>query len=150
MDFVVLVTNAWRVFLVDKCGRNMCVCVCVCACAHARARVCVLRTCMESMDGPEFYICDNVYVCVCVHHHLQKDLGDRLLSAFGTSSGIPYSDINLHTHRAHGPKWSPESSTAEVTTLQLEFRYLTHLTGDKKYQVKFFGNFVEIFTTIAV
>ncbi|XP_065197853.1 endoplasmic reticulum mannosyl-oligosaccharide 1,2-alpha-mannosidase-like [Sycon ciliatum] len=63
-----------------------------------------------------------------------KDLGDRLLSAFGTSSGIPYSDINLHTHRAHGPKWSPESSTAEVTTLQLEFRYLTHLTGDKKYQ----------------
>ena len=39
-----------------------------------------------------------------------KDLGQRLLGAFTSSSGIPYSDVNLKSTRGHAPKWSPDSS----------------------------------------
>jgi len=53
-----------------------------------------------------------------------KDLGQRLMGAFTSASGIPYSDVNLKSTRGHAPKWSPDSSTSEVTTLQLEFRDL--------------------------
>jgi mannosyl-oligosaccharide alpha-1,2-mannosidase len=62
-----------------------------------------------------------------------KDLGDRLLPAFSSKSGIPYSDVNIGNHRAHGPSWGSDSSTAETTTVQLEFKDLTHTTGDTKY-----------------
>lgn len=50
------------------------------------------------------------------------DLADRLLPAFETRSGLALSDVNLHTHRAKGPHFGPDSSTAETTTVQLEFR----------------------------
>lgn len=53
------------------------------------------------------------------------DLGQRLLPCFDSPSGIPYSDVNIETMKAHPPKWSPDSSTSEVTTLQLEFRDLS-------------------------
>lgn len=62
------------------------------------------------------------------------DLADRLLPCFNSESGIPYSDVNLFTRKAHAPKWSPDSSTSEVTTIQLEFRYLSWLTDDPKYE----------------
>ncbi|KAJ8985174.1 hypothetical protein NQ317_012827 [Molorchus minor] len=62
------------------------------------------------------------------------DLADRLLPCFDSESGIPYSDINLATKKAHAPKWSPDSSTSEVTTIQLEFRDLSRATGDPKYE----------------
>ncbi|KAG2213162.1 hypothetical protein INT47_011311 [Mucor saturninus] len=64
--------------------------------------------------------------------YLEKavDLGDRLLYAFNTDSGIPYSDINLSTGV---PNSYGSSSTAEAATIQLEFKYLSHLTGDMKY-----------------
>ncbi|XP_053685863.1 endoplasmic reticulum mannosyl-oligosaccharide 1,2-alpha-mannosidase isoform X2 [Sabethes cyaneus] len=56
------------------------------------------------------------------------DLGQRLLPCFDSPSGIPYSDVNIDTMKAHPPKWSPDSSTSEVTTLQLEFRDLSRST----------------------
>lgn len=62
------------------------------------------------------------------------DLGDRLMPAFRTPSGIPFSDTNLLTLRSHAPRWSPDSSTSEVTTIQLEFRDLSRCTGDDKYE----------------
>jgi len=62
------------------------------------------------------------------------ELGNRLLPCFDSPSGIPFSDINLLTMRAHSPKWSPDSSTSEVTTLQLEFKDLSYLTGDHIYE----------------
>nr|CAD7437405.1 unnamed protein product [Timema bartmani] len=62
------------------------------------------------------------------------DLGDRLLPCFDSDSGVPYSDVNLATRKAHAPKWSPDSSTSEVTTIQLEFRDLSRCTGDPKYE----------------
>uniref|UniRef100_A0A1B0EXD3 alpha-1,2-Mannosidase n=1 Tax=Phlebotomus papatasi TaxID=29031 RepID=A0A1B0EXD3_PHLPP len=59
------------------------------------------------------------------------DLGNRLLPCFESQSGIPYSDVNLATLRAHSPKWSPDSSTSEVTTIQLEFRDLSRSNNKK-------------------
>lgn len=62
------------------------------------------------------------------------DLAERLLGAFDSPSGIPLSSINLNTseginsHQQHGA-----SSTAEATTLQLEFKYLAKLTGEAEY-----------------
>lgn len=57
------------------------------------------------------------------------------MPAFSTSSGVPYSDVNLGTKTAHGPKWGPDSSTSEVTSIQLEFRDLSRSTGDPKFEV---------------
>ncbi|KAK6627690.1 hypothetical protein RUM44_010169 [Polyplax serrata] len=62
------------------------------------------------------------------------DLGTRLLPCFDTVSGVPHSDVNLGTLQAHSPKWSPDSSTSEVTTIQLEFRDLSRCTGDPKFE----------------
>jgi len=66
---------------------------------------------------------------------LQQELGNRLLPCFNTPSRVPYSDVNLHTGVAHAPRWGPDSSTSEVTTIQLEFRDLSAVTGDPKYRV---------------
>lgn len=63
------------------------------------------------------------------------DLADRLIPAFNQSiTGIPYSSINLHSgHAKRNHVDIGASSTAEFTTLQLEFKYLSILTGDDKY-----------------
>jgi len=61
------------------------------------------------------------------------DIADRLLAAFQSPSAVPYSDVNLKQRRGHAPKWSPDSSTSEVTTIQLEFRDLSRVTGNPKY-----------------
>ena len=61
-------------------------------------------------------------------------LGERMMPAFSTSSGVPYSDVNLGTKTAHSPKWGPDSSTSEVTSIQLEFRDLSRCTGEPKYE----------------
>lgn len=65
---------------------------------------------------------------------VQMELGDALLPCFKSPSGIPYSDVNLHTGRSHGPKWDTYSTVSEVTSIQLEFRELSRLTGDSRYQ----------------
>ncbi|XP_043286464.1 endoplasmic reticulum mannosyl-oligosaccharide 1,2-alpha-mannosidase [Venturia canescens] len=62
------------------------------------------------------------------------DLGDRSLPAFSTRSGVPFSDVNLGTKSAHSPKWGPDSSTSEVTSLQLEFRDLSRSTGRPRFE----------------
>nr|XP_034192089.1 endoplasmic reticulum mannosyl-oligosaccharide 1,2-alpha-mannosidase [Osmia lignaria] len=61
-------------------------------------------------------------------------LGERMMPAFLTSSGVPFSDVNLGTKTAHSPKWGPDSSTSEITSIQLEFRDLSRSTGDPKYE----------------
>ncbi|KAI2625137.1 family 47 glycosyl hydrolase [Xylaria nigripes] len=63
-----------------------------------------------------------------------KDLADRLVVAFDTDSGIPYSSVNIGKYKgipAHDQNGA--SSTAEATTLQLEFKYLAKLTGEKDF-----------------
>ncbi|CAR23045.1 mannosyl-oligosaccharide 1,2-alpha-mannosidase [Lachancea thermotolerans CBS 6340] len=69
-----------------------------------------------------------------VYLNKAKDLADRMLPAFNTSTGIPYSSINLHTgasQKNHVDEGA--SSTAEFTTLQLEFKYLSAITADNRY-----------------
>ncbi|KAH8310972.1 hypothetical protein KR044_003693, partial [Drosophila immigrans] len=70
------------------------------------------------------------------HMFLAKasELGNRLLPSFLSPSGIPYSDVNLGERSAHSPKWSPDSSTSEVTTIQLEFRDLSRSTNVPIYE----------------
>ncbi|KAK1752396.1 endoplasmic reticulum mannosyl-oligosaccharide 1,2-alpha-mannosidase [Echria macrotheca] len=63
-----------------------------------------------------------------------KDLADRLMAAFDSPSGIPYASVNLGTFKgieSHADMGA--SSTAEATTLQLEFKYLAKLTGEKDF-----------------
>ena len=63
-----------------------------------------------------------------------KDLADRLMAAFDSPSGIPYASVNLGEFKgliSHDDLGA--SSTAETTTLQLEFKYLAKLTGEKAF-----------------
>jgi uncharacterized protein YyaL (SSP411 family) len=66
-----------------------------------------------------------------------RDLADRMLPVFDTPSGLPYPAVNLQ--RREGV-WVEENSvlvsTAEASTLQLEFRYLSELTDDDIYWKK--------------
>ncbi|GLA59249.1 mannosyl-oligosaccharide alpha-1,2-mannosidase [Aspergillus tubingensis] len=71
---------------------------------------------------------DSVYLSKAV------DLADRLLAAYDSGSGIPYASVNLAKRegiRSHADGGA--SSTAEAATVQLEMKYLSHLTGDNVY-----------------
>lgn len=57
------------------------------------------------------------------------------MPAFNTPSKIPYSDVNIGKGTAHPPRWTSDSTVAEVTSIQLEFRELSRLTHDPQYQV---------------
>jgi hypothetical protein len=66
-----------------------------------------------------------------------KDLADRIIGAFESSSGIPYASFNLKTLQgipSHDDAGA--SSTAEAATLQLELKYMTKLTGETLYWEK--------------
>lgn len=61
-------------------------------------------------------------------------LADRLLGAYDSPSGLPYTSIDLRTGKgilSHSDGGA--SSTAEATTLQLEMKYLANLTGNGVY-----------------
>ncbi|XVE88373.1 hypothetical protein DITRI_Ditri19aG0064600 [Diplodiscus trichospermus] len=67
---------------------------------------------------------------------IAKNLADRLLSAFTSSpTDIPFSDVVLRDSSAH-PSPDGLSSTSEVSTLQLEFNYLSEISGDPKYSIE--------------
>ncbi|KAF2209899.1 glycoside hydrolase family 47 protein [Cercospora zeae-maydis SCOH1-5] len=62
------------------------------------------------------------------------DLADRLLGAYESKSGVPFASVNLakmHGLPSHADGGA--SSTAEATTLQLEMKYLSKLTGETHY-----------------
>ncbi|XP_026167582.1 mannosidase, alpha, class 1B, member 1b isoform X3 [Mastacembelus armatus] len=63
-----------------------------------------------------------------------KDIGFRLMPAFKTPSKIPYSDVNIGKGTAHPPRWTSDSTVAEVTSIQLEFRELSRLTQEPQYE----------------
>ncbi|XP_072518257.1 endoplasmic reticulum mannosyl-oligosaccharide 1,2-alpha-mannosidase isoform X2 [Salminus brasiliensis] len=63
-----------------------------------------------------------------------KDIGSRLMPAFNTPSKIPFSDVNIGKGTAHPPRWTTDSTVAEVTSIQLEFRELSRLTQEPQYQ----------------
>ena len=66
-----------------------------------------------------------------------RELGDRILPVFDTPSGLPLSIVNLHLRQ--GVEDNDNGgyvSTAEASTLQLEFRYLAYLTENDNYWEK--------------
>jgi mannosyl-oligosaccharide alpha-1,2-mannosidase len=75
------------------------------------------------------------------HFFLEKclDLAERLLVAFdeGLDGGLPWSRIHLKTgQRGDNPFLSGNMYIAEVATLQLEFEYLSLVSGDERYAKK--------------
>eukprot|EP00467_Chlorarachnion_reptans_P011364 CAMPEP_0114532346 /NCGR_PEP_ID=MMETSP0109-20121206/26614_1 /TAXON_ID=29199 /ORGANISM="Chlorarachnion reptans, Strain CCCM449" /LENGTH=759 /DNA_ID=CAMNT_0001715399 /DNA_START=323 /DNA_END=2606 /DNA_ORIENTATION=+ len=64
-----------------------------------------------------------------------RDLGERLLKGFhATRMGMPQSVINLRTGSSHNHHWnSMLSILSEVGSIQLEFAYLSNITGDPRF-----------------
>jgi hypothetical protein len=67
-----------------------------------------------------------------------KDLGDRLIKAFeGSKSAIPNGRVDLRTGQSRNSRQTfGYAVMAEGTTLQLEFRYLAKITGQRDYATK--------------
>ena len=66
-----------------------------------------------------------------------KDLADRVMGAFESKSGVPYASVNLRTFKGvYSHDDGGASSTAEAATLQLEYKYLSKLTGEVDYWEK--------------
>ncbi|KAJ3247007.1 hypothetical protein HDU78_005658 [Chytriomyces hyalinus] len=61
------------------------------------------------------------------------DLVDRVLPAFDTPTGFPHNFYNLSSQTAD-PRY--QVGLAEIGTLQLEFQYLTDITGNPVYAEK--------------
>ena len=54
-----------------------------------------------------------------------EDLGERMLKAFDSPSGLPYSETDLNGDKSHNTAWlGSKAILAEIGTLQVEFRYL--------------------------
>ncbi|KAJ6613317.1 glycoside hydrolase family 47 protein [Mycena sp. CBHHK59/15] len=71
--------------------------------------------------------------------YLEKavELADRMIPVFNTPSGLPLTNVNLALREGLiDPNWPEFVSSAEVATLQLEFRYLSVLTGNTIYWEK--------------
>ncbi|KAK1947013.1 Alpha-mannosidase I MNS4 [Phytophthora citrophthora] len=62
---------------------------------------------------------------------LATDLGDRLMPAFATVTGIPYGTVNLKYGVPKGE--TPIASTAGAGSLSIEFTMLSVLTGEPRY-----------------
>ncbi len=65
-----------------------------------------------------------------------RDLADRMLPVFDTPSGLPHPMVNLQRREGVWAEDNKLVSTAEASTLQLEFRYLSELTDDDIYWKK--------------
>ena len=72
---------------------------------------------------------------------LAEDLGNRLLPAFNSPTGLPYVYVNLRTGQTRDPVTNP----AETGTLLLEFGTLSKLTGRPVFYEKAKRALVETF-----
>ncbi|KAF8913826.1 alpha mannosidase-like protein [Gymnopilus junonius] len=63
---------------------------------------------------------------------MAHDLGERLLPAFSTPTGLPYARINLRHGLVKGE--TLETCTAGAGSLILEFATLSRLTGDDRFE----------------
>ncbi|KAI9094578.1 glycoside hydrolase [Phlyctochytrium arcticum] len=66
---------------------------------------------------------------------LAKQLGDKLIGVFDTPTGLPIGHWNMKKGNPEGPMGSTVN-LAEIGTLQVEFQYLSDVTGDPKYAEK--------------
>ena len=65
---------------------------------------------------------------------MSMDLGDRLLKAFDTGTGIPHSRVNLKYGADFLSRQNTATCTACAGTLLLEFAALSRFTGVEKYE----------------
>ncbi|KAK6024697.1 glycosyl hydrolase family 47, partial [Ostertagia ostertagi] len=67
-----------------------------------------------------------------------EEIAKLLLPAFDTPTGIPYAVVNVVTGSAKNYGWASGQSSilSEFGSLQLEFDYLSHVTGNKIYSEK--------------
>lgn len=65
---------------------------------------------------------------------LARELADKLMPAFETPTGIPFSRVNLQKGLILGD--TAETCTAGAGTLIMEFGLLSKLTGNPKYEVQ--------------
>ena len=72
---------------------------------------------------------------------LADDLGERLLPAFNSPTGMPYVFVNLRTGMVRGV----ESNPAEIGSLLIEFGTLSKLTGKTIYYEKAKHALVEVY-----
>jgi mannosyl-oligosaccharide alpha-1,2-mannosidase len=63
-----------------------------------------------------------------------RHFGDIMLKSFDTPSGIPKSQIDVGTGATKWHTWVRYALLAEVGTVQVEMRYLSHAVGDDKYK----------------
>ncbi|KAG2392956.1 hypothetical protein C9374_009533 [Naegleria lovaniensis] len=62
------------------------------------------------------------------------ELGERLLPAFHADSKFPHTEVNLYNGAFKNADWHRTSSIlSEVGSIQLEFKYLSHHSGDKRF-----------------
>jgi Glycosyl hydrolase family 47 len=73
---------------------------------------------------------------------LAEDLGNRLLPAFSSPTGMPYMYVNLKTGKTSGARSNP----AEIGTLLLEFGTLSKLTGKPVFYEKAKKALVALYT----
>ncbi|XP_063532966.1 mannosyl-oligosaccharide alpha-1,2-mannosidase IA-like isoform X2 [Cydia strobilella] len=65
------------------------------------------------------------------------EIADALLPAFETPTGLPYALINPSTKASRQYHWAgPNSILSEIGTLDLEFKYLSDITGKDVYRKK--------------
>jgi mannosidase alpha-like ER degradation enhancer 2 len=72
---------------------------------------------------------------------LAEDLGRRLLPAFASPTGMPYTFVNLKTGKTRGPRSNP----AEIGTLLLEFGTLARATGKQVFYDKAKNALVQLY-----
>ena len=65
---------------------------------------------------------------------MARDLGERLLPAFDTPTGIPFHVINLRHGVSREVSQTRETCTAAAGTLLLELGLLSRLTGDSRFE----------------
>jgi len=66
--------------------------------------------------------------------HKALDLGQRLLPAFETPTGLPYHRINLKTGRI-APREKKQTCTAAAGSLLVEMGLLSRLSGDMRFEL---------------
>jgi len=67
-----------------------------------------------------------------------QELGDRLISAWAESADLPNSEVDISANYSKHKNWQDKEGIfdiAEVGTCQLEFRYLSHHSGDPTYAI---------------
>jgi mannosyl-oligosaccharide alpha-1,2-mannosidase len=63
-----------------------------------------------------------------------RGVADALLKAFDTPSGMAKAQVDVGTGQSKWHSWVRFAILAEVATVQVEMRYLTHVGGDDKYK----------------